>query len=558
MFERFRQVGLFADLDEDDLARICSQAGSVRLEPGEVLFREGDWADQAFVVTEGQVEVLKTTDRREVLLAVRGEDDVIGEMALLEQAPRSATVRARTATHLVSIPKAALDDLLATSPSAARAVFGPLLRRVRETNDQLRHQERMVQLGVMTAGVAHELNNPATAVQGAADQLTAELDRLTAALAGRASPAVLDLLRAVAGRPERPVRSPVEISDEESEVEDWLADRRVPEPWAAAPGLVEAGIGVAELSRLGSGEELADAVRLLAPAAAVRRSAAQIAEGARRLSDVVGALRSYSYLDRAPVQDVDVVRGIEDTLVLLGHAARGVRVVREFDPDLPRIVALGSELNQVWTNLIHNACDALEGSSDPTLTLRAFAEGDSVVVEVEDDGPGIPPAAQQRVFDAFFTTKPPGRGTGLGLQISYRIVVLEHRGDLTLSSVPGRTVFRVTLPVRPPADAPPGAAGTPEPARCEHLQDLRRVQGPPRPDGGCPQCLAAGDRWVHLRFCATCGQVGCCDDSANRHASRHAADAGHPVLCSAEPGENWAWCAVHRIGTELPRRQSVT
>ena len=317
-----------------------------------------------------------------------------------------------------------------------------------------------------------------------------------------------------------------------------------------APGLVEAGIDVGELSRLGSGAELADAVRLLAPAASARRSAAQIAEGARRLSDIVGALRSYSYLDHAPVQDVDVVRGIEDTLVMLGHAAKGVRVVREFDPELPRIVALGSELNQVWTNLVDNACDALEGTRDPILTLRAFADGDSVVVEVEDNGPGIPPATQQRVFDAFFTTKPPGKGTGLGLQISYRIVVLEHRGDLSLSSVPGRTVFRVTLPVRPPADASAEAAGTTSSARCEHLQDLQDL---PRPDGGCRECLAAGDRWVHLRFCATCGQVGCCDDSVNRHASRHAADAGHPVLCSAEPGENWAWCVVHRIGTELPR-----
>jgi signal transduction histidine kinase len=546
MFERFRQVGLFTDLNDDDLARIRGLARDVRLEPGEVLFREGDWADQAFVVTSGEVEVLKTTDRREVLLAVRGEDDVIGEMALLEHAPRSATVRARTPTRLLSIPKAALDELLATSPSAARAVFSPLLRRVRETNDQLRHSERMVQLGVLTAGVAHELNNPAAAVQAAAQQLEAELDSLTESLAGHAAPAVLELLRRVV---ERPLvdPGPIEISDAEAAVEDWLGEVGVDEAWSLAPALVEAGVDVEDLAGLGPDVDIAGAVRFLAPAAAVRRTAGQIGEGARRLSGIVRALRSYSYLDRAPVQDVDVVRGIEDTLTLLGHVTAGVRVVRDLDPALPQIVALGSELNQVWTNLIQNACDALAGVASPALTLRAFRNGESVVVEVEDNGPGIPPQIQERIFDAFFTTKAPGQGTGLGLQISHRIVVLEHRGDLTLTSRPGRTVFRVRLPISsPPADDKQEEPVTPQ--QCEHLQDLRVD---PKPPGGCEQCLAAGDTWVHLRFCVACGQIGCCDDSKNRHATRHAAESGHPVLRSKEVGEDWAWCVVHQVGMQV-------
>jgi Histidine kinase-, DNA gyrase B-, and HSP90-like ATPase/Zn-finger in ubiquitin-hydrolases and other protein len=294
---------------------------------------------------------------------------------------------------------------------------------------------------------------------------------------------------------------------------------------------------------------------LVAPAVAVRRWAAVIAEGAHRLSEIVRVLRSYSYLDRAPVQRVDVVRGIEDTLLLLGHAAKGVRVVRDYDPELPAIEALGGELNQVWTNLLHNAFDALAGTPEPTVTLRAFRDaagaGEPVVVEVEDNGPGIPPDAQRRVFDAFFTTKPPGKGTGLGLQISYRIVVLEHRGDLTLRSEPGRTVFRVTLPVRPPTERPAKPASLAEPAApgsCEHVE---AVENTPTPDGGCEQCIATGDRWVHLRFCTTCGVVGCCDDSDNRHATRHAVDAGHPVLRSKEPGENWAWCVRHEVRAEL-------
>jgi signal transduction histidine kinase len=178
-----------------------------------------------------------------------------------------------------------------------------------------------------------------------------------------------------------------------------------------------------------------------------------VALGSGRLSEIVGALRSFTYLDRGSLQEVDVVRGLEDTLVLLSRATAGVRVVRELAPDLPVITAIGAELNQVWTNLVQNACHALAGTPDPTLTLRAFEDDGGVVVEVEDDGPGIPPELQERVFDAFVTTKAPGEGTGLGLQVSYRIVVLEHGGELTVRSEPGRTTFRVFLPPYPPTRA---------------------------------------------------------------------------------------------------------
>jgi signal transduction histidine kinase len=555
IIERFRQVALFADLEDDDLARVCAEADEVRLAPGEVLFREGEGGDRAFIVTSGELDVLKKADDRDVLIAVRGEDQMIGELALLEETSRSATVRARTTVDLVSIPKSALDDLLATSPAAARTIFIALLRRAQETNDRLRHQERMAQLGVMTAGIAHELNNPASAVQRAAEHLSGDLELLTSSLDDRlASPEVHALLtelddRSVAGL------SPVELSDEEAALEEWLDAQDVADSWSLAPTLVEAGVRVDDLDRLIASRDLASAVGFLATAASVRRSAAQIAEGARRLSGIVGALRSYSYLDRGPVQEVDVVRGIEDTLVLLGHATKGVRIVREFDPELPAITGFGAELNQVWTNLIHNACDALAETADPTLTLRAAWADGSVVVEVQDNGPGIPAELHGRIFDAFFTTKEPGKGTGLGLQISYHIVVMEHSGDLELESQPGSTTFRVTLPIEPPA-AETAAPEAPlaEDVTCEHLE---RVDDAPKPPGGCAGCIEQGDPWVHLRFCVTCGRIGCCNDSRNQHALKHARDSGHPVIRTKEPGENWAWCFVHEIGIDMPAVDST-
>jgi signal transduction histidine kinase len=446
---RFRHVPLFAGLSDEDLTRICSESTDVGLAAGEVLFREGEAGDRAFVVASGQVEVLKATGSRDALLAVRSAGDVIGEMALLEQAPRSATVRARGEAELVSIPRAALDELLTTSPAAARAVFEQLTRRVRETHDQVRHQQRMAQLGVMTAGVVHELNNPAAAVQRAAGQLADQVDRLVAATGGPDDP-VLRLLQRLADRGPRSLDA-LDASDEELRVEDWLDSRGVSEAGQLAPDLVAAGIGTDDLA--GLGEDVADAVRLLSAAAALRQLAREVALGSGRLSEIVGALRSFTYLDRGSLQEVDVVRGLEDTLVLLSRATAGVRVVRELAPDLPVITAIGAELNQVWTNLVQNACHALAGTPDPTLTLRAFEDDGGVVVEVEDDGPGIPPELQERVFDAFVTTKAPGEGTGLGLQVSYRIVVLEHGGELTVRSEPGRTTFRVFLPPYPPTRA---------------------------------------------------------------------------------------------------------
>ena len=448
-----RRVGLFGGLPEADLASLAATVDEIVLGQGETLFSEGDVGERAFVIVSGEVEILKVSGSREVLLAVRKECDVIGEMALLQAAPRSATARARADSLLLTITKGQLDDLLAGSASAMRAMFSTLLDRWQETQQQMRHSERMAQLGTLTAGVAHELNNPAAAVKRAAGHLGTTAAALAAEMVAAFSVLEADDLSilervATAIGDATPLTDPIAQSDLETELEELLEGLGVAEPWRLASDAAAAGLTPADIaSALGEtdGRRATAALGLSLTLGSLARVAGEIGEGAHRISEIVKSLKSYSYLDQAPIQDVDLRQGIEDTLVLLAHKTKGVTIERVYADDLPLITANGTELNQVWTNLLDNAIDAAgEGGR---IQVRVQSDQDSVIVEVEDDGPGIPADIRAKVFDAFFTTKPPGKGTGLGLSLSYRIVVLDHRGDLTVSSEPGRTVFRAELPV---------------------------------------------------------------------------------------------------------------
>jgi signal transduction histidine kinase len=452
--DALRSAPLFGDLSDEDLERLMAGAFEESASAGSLIFAEGDDGDRACLILDGEVEVLKASGTREVLLAVRSAGEVVGEMALLDAAPRMASVRARVDTRLLSIPKKQMDDLLATSVSASRALFGVLLSRWRETEARLRQSERMAQIGTLTAGLAHEMNNPAAAISRAATQLGAAVDRLGSATGAlRAAGVVpesndeITALLTKAGEQPAPL-STVERSDREADVEDLLDDAGVAEGWRLAPEVVGAGITAEELRPLLAGSDAPGAVVLEAVGATADAAGLvrEVEEGASRLSAIVGALKSYSHLDRAAVQQVDIHRGLEDTLLILKQKLDSIEVRRQYVPgELPAEVFAG-ELNQVWTNLIDNAADALAGTEPAILTLRTEVVGDRVAVEVEDNGAGIPPDVLDRVFDAFFTTKAPGLGTGLGLDISYGIVVDRHGGELTVRSEPGRTVFRVVIP----------------------------------------------------------------------------------------------------------------
>ncbi len=329
---------------------------------------------------------------------------------------------------------------------------------LRDSETMLRQSEKMAVLGTLTAGVAHELNNPAAAVKSAAGQLEAAIAQFGQAqseLSGVALTAVQQgALQRLTHRALEQAAKPLELnalarSDRERDLETWLEERRIPNAWKLAPTLVNLNYDTAGLTALANSfapDQLPAVIGGLDATYIVYNVLTEIGQSAGRIAEIVKALKSYSYLDQAPVQAVDVHEGLDNTLLVLSHKLKsGINVRREYAPHLPKIQANGGELNQVWTNIIDNAADALEGRGE--ITIRTRQDGEQVVIEIEDDGPGIPAEIQSRIFDPFFTTKPPGLGAGLGLDISYNIVVNKHRGDIKVLSNHGKTCFQVWLPV---------------------------------------------------------------------------------------------------------------
>jgi signal transduction histidine kinase len=458
MYNFLRNIPLFADLPEVDLKLLCGKIEEIHLPAGEELFEEGSSGDRAFVIQSGEVEIVKYSNEGEILLAVRGSGDVIGEIALVDLSPRTATVRARTDCIFYAISKNQFDDLLSSSPSAANVMFHTILRRWRDTESKLRQSEKMAQLGTLTAGVAHELNNPAAAVKRSASHLQVEVERYCQTsininqlnLTGdqrKTLTRYADRSRAFAAHP--PEMNPLVRSDRQMEIEDWFEERGLSEAWDFAPTLVDLDFNRSELVDFMEQflpDQFKPVLDWLCAIHSVSSLIMAIGVGTDQISEIVKALKSYSYLDQAPVQNINVHQGLDDTLVILrGKLKSGISVSREYSEDLPIIHAYGSDLNQVWTNIIDNAVDALEGSGE--IIIRTRQEGDWIIVEIEDDGHGISQEDQLRIFDPFYTTKPPGKGTGLGLDISYNIIVKKHGGNIKVNSKPGKTCFQVWLPL---------------------------------------------------------------------------------------------------------------
>jgi signal transduction histidine kinase len=327
----------------------------------------------------------------------------------------------------------------------------------------LRQSEKMAQLGTMSAGMAHELNNPAAAAQRGAAQLEDSVSTMQQAQLKfvnlNLSADQFRQLTPLDQRAGEAAANPSDLdslarSDREYELETWLDDAGFSEAWELAPSLATMNYTPDELSELAkqfSPDQLPAVLEWVVASYNVYSLLEEIKQGAGRISEIVKSLKTYVYLDQAPVQEMDVHEGIDNTLVLMrGKLKGGITVHRDYTENLPRIEAYGSELNQVWTNLIDNAADAMDGQG--ILTIRTGVEGNDVVVTIEDNGPGIPPEIVSKIFDPFFTTKPVGKGTGLGLNITYNIITQKHRGAISVTSEPGSTRFVVRLPIQPEAN----------------------------------------------------------------------------------------------------------
>lgn len=453
-----RSVSLFANLADDDLRALSQVIEEVHLPAGAELFVEGSEGDRAYIVRAGEIEVFKASGARSVLIDVNRPGDVLGEIALIEKRPRMAGARARSACVLLAIDQAQFQALLASHASATQAMFKTVIARWRSTEALLRQSEKLAQLGTLAAGVAHELNNPSAAVRRGADQLVdvfAQLQQAQLQLyALNLTPEQLAALAALEQQVRKRAKALVVIdalaqSDLEYALEGALEDLGVQEAWALAPTLASLGYAPAELSALATSFPDRHIAAVLAWLSNIYQGyllLSEIGEGAGRITEIVKAMKSYVYLDQAPVQRVDLHEALDNTLVLLRSKLRqGIVVQRQYAEALPRILGYGSELNQAWTNIIDNAIDAMQGQGQ--LTLRTYEHSGQVVVEIEDTGPGIPAAIQHRIFDPFFTTKPVGQGAGLGLYISFNIIVEKHRGELSLDSQAGRTRFVAKLPI---------------------------------------------------------------------------------------------------------------
>ena len=452
-----RSVPLLAGLAHEDLNWLAGEVEEIQVEPDTLVIEEGTSADALFAILDGEFQITKRADRADVVLAVRGPGELLGEMALLEDVPRSALVRSVGAGRLLRIGEEAFRSLLASSPAATLAILHTVVSRLQNTEAMLRQHEKMAMLGTLSAGLAHALNNPAAAVQRGAGELGRALEasqQAEHALQAEQfdedeSRLIVALRGEMTARVEPPRLDALTRSDLEGTLQGWLEDLGFTEAWELAPTLVSGGWtveAIEDATRGFSRGQLGAAAGWLAAMTGLYGLVREVGEGSQRISEIVKAVKTYSYLDQAPVQEVDVHDGLENTLVILRHKTKtGIEVTRDFARDLPRIEAYASELNQVWTNVIDNALDVMDGNG--TLGLRTSMNDGRVAIEISDTGPGIPEKIRGRIFEPFFTTKAPGQGTGLGLHISYNIVVHKHHGDLRVTSRPGATCFTVELPV---------------------------------------------------------------------------------------------------------------
>jgi signal transduction histidine kinase len=465
-----RGLFLFEKLTDDQLAWLCREGRVLLADPGPV-YTEGDPAASLFVLLTGTVVLSRLVAGDDVEVTRTSSPGVYGGAFfayLGDRVPQvynnSLRVTEPSRFFVLDAPKFA-ELMTAWFPMAVHLLEG-LFFGTRNTQEAIGQRERLLALGSLSAGLTHELNNPASAAVSATAALREQVAGMRRKLAViAAGPRDRKTLTSLVGLQEEaaervakaPTLSPLEASDREDAITDWLDDRGISDGWQLAGTFAQAGLDTAWLDQVAltvaeaaaDGEVLPGALHWLGYTVETEVLMNEIADSVTRISSLVTAAKQYSQLDRAPYQVVDVHELLDSTLVMLGaKIGPGISVVREFGQNLPRVPGYPAELNQVWTNLIDNAVTAMNGTG--TLTIRTSLDRDQLLIEFADTGSGIPADIQHRIFEPFFTTKPVGQGTGLGLDISWRIIVNKHHGDLRVESVPGDTRFDVWLPLAVP------------------------------------------------------------------------------------------------------------
>jgi len=453
-----RSVPAFTDLPEDQIEWFLSQAQELHFKAGDALINAGDPADAMFVLLEGQLQARGEIGGETMIITVDA-GNVTGRLPFSRMKTFTFGARALTDCRILRFPASKYHDLVQKMPELTERLVGMMTDRVRETTRREQQRDRLVALGKLSAGLAHELNNPASAAKRAASQLRDILKRIRDAShdLGRreltpTQKAEIEKFEASLTQQNEPPLDTLTMSELEDQLDSLLRSHGQNDLWQLAAGLARRNVQPDVLETLfgalDPGTARAALVRIGATVEVVSLLD-EIESSASRISDLVLAIKEYTYMDQSPVQNVDIVKSLESTLTILNHKLkRGVTVQREYQR-MPLLVnSFGSELNQVWTNLIDNAIDAMDGKGE--LRVRTYRDDSCVVVEIGDNGPGISPEVQTHIFEPFYTTKGVGEGTGLGLDTVQRIVK-KHRGNIQVTSKPGDTLFQVWLPL---ADAP--------------------------------------------------------------------------------------------------------
>jgi signal transduction histidine kinase len=448
------RVPVFADLPDDQLDWFISQAEELHLNAGETYSRQGDPANAMYVILEGHLQGRGELNG-DVIVFDLGPGDVTGVLPYSRMKQFTVSQRAETDSRGLRFPASLFPDLIQKMPELTKRLVGLMSDRIREVTRLEQQRDRLASLGKLSAGLAHELNNPASAAKRAASQLGHMLKKIRDASVelGRrdltpTQKAEIEKLEASFTQPDIVPPDALTISDLEDQIDSLLRSHGQNDLWMLAAGLARRNIKPEMVESLFANLDAETARAALVRIAASVEIASllhEIESSTSRISDLVGAIKEYTHMDQAPVLNVDVVKSLETTLTILNHKLKqGVVVQRDYQPVPLLVNSFGSELNQVWTNIIDNAIDAMHGKGE--LRVRTHSDNGCAVVEIIDNGPGIPEEVEPHIFEPFFTTKGVGEGTGLGLDTVQRIVK-KHRGNIQVNSKPGETRFQVWLPL---------------------------------------------------------------------------------------------------------------